>query len=619
MEEKNTVVTATAKETQVDYKGIKTMPFIIGNEAFEKLGSWGTTSNLIVYFTTVFNMKRVNAAILIDAYKGTSFVTPLIGGFLADAYFGLETDYNLFSCTAKGMILLMLTAAIPKLHPPNCGTQKNELCVQATTPQWIFMACALGFLVIGAGGIRPCNMAFGADQFNPKTDTGKRSIISFINWYFFVLSSCTLISLTVIIYVQSNVSWTVGLALPPCLMLIACILYFMGSRTYVKVKPEGSPFTRFIQVLVAATRKRRLAQLDNPEIALFNYIDPNSVNSMLQHTDQFRFFDKAAIVSHEDQITADGTSENPWRLCSMQQVEELKCLIRVLPVWISSAMFHITVTQQHSYAVYQALQSDRHLGTKNFKVPAASYIVFSWITIVIWIPIYDRLIVPPLRKLTSQEGGMTLLQRMGIRTFISIITMFVSALVEQRRRNFALTYPTLGIAKGGGAVSSMCAHWLILQLSINGLSEAFNHIGQLEFYYNQFPENMRSVAVSFFFLGFAVGSYISSFMVSIVHRTTEGNITGNWLPEDLNKGRLDYFYYMISVMNVVNFGYFLVCARWYRYKGSGTATKEAASKNIKDAEKTLNRSVREMYVRCNKTVFSFSTSITLPDLIIHCP
>ncbi|KAI3885419.1 hypothetical protein MKX03_036311 [Papaver bracteatum] len=586
MEEKSTVVTATAKETQVNYKGIKTMPFIIGNEAFEKLGAWGTTSNLIVYFTTVFNMKRVNAAILIDAYKGTSFVTPLIGGFLADAYFGRYKTLGFASIASfLGMILLMLTAAISKLHPPNCGTQKNELCVQATTAQWSFMACALGFLVIGAGGIRPCNMAFGADQFNPKTDTGKRSIISFINWYFFVLSSCTLISLTVIIYVQSNVSWTVGLALPPCLMLIACILYFMGSRIYVKVKPEGSPFTRFIQVLVAATRKRSLAKLDNPEIALFNYTDPNSINSMLQHTDQFRFFDKAATISDIDQIKADGTSANPWRLCSMQQVEELKCLIRVLPVWISSAIFHITVTQQHSYAVYQALQSDRHLGTKNFKVPAASYIVFSWLTIVIWIPIYDRLIVPPLRKLTGQEGGITLLQKMGIGTFISIITMFVSALMEQRRRNFAITYPTLGIAKGGGAVSSMSAHWLILQLSINGLSEAFNHIGQLEFYYNQFPENMRSVAVSFFFLGFAVGSYISGFMVSIVHRTTEGNVTGNWLPEDLNKGRLDYFYYMITVMNVLNFGYFLVCARWYRYKGSGTATRELASKNIKDAEK----------------------------------
>ncbi|KAI3854870.1 hypothetical protein MKX03_010786 [Papaver bracteatum] len=341
-----------------------------------------------------------------------------------------------------------------------------------------------------------------------------------------------MISLTLIVYMQSNVSWAVGLALPPCLMLIACILFFMGSRIYVKVKPEGSPLTRFVQVIVAATRKRRLAQQDNPEISFFNCIHPNSINSKLQHTDQFGFFDKAAILSNTDQIKADGTSANPWRLCNMQQVEELKRVIRVLPIWVSGAIFHITITQQHTYVEFQALQSDRHLGTNNFKVPAASYIVFSWLSIVIWIPIYDRLIVPQLRKLTGKEG--------------------VSALLEQRRRNFSLTYPMLGIAKGGGAISSMSSNWLILQPI--GLSEAFNHIDQLEFYYNQFPQNMRSVAV-----------YISSFMVSVVHRTTEGNTTGNWL-----------LLYMITVMNVVNFGYFLVCARWYRYKGSGTATKEVA-------------------------------------------
>ncbi|KAI3953940.1 hypothetical protein MKW98_017764 [Papaver atlanticum] len=562
MEEENVVIATTAKETQVNYRGLKAMPFIIGNEAFEKLGTWGTSSNLIVYLTTVFNMKRVNAAVLINAFTGTSFVSPLIGGFLADAYFGRYKTLGFASVASLlGMILLMLTATISKLHPPNCGTQKNELCVQATTPQWTFIVCALGFLVIGSGGVRPCNLVlkYGhptqnqlamTDQFNPKTDTGKRSIISFINWYFFVLSSSTMISLTLIVYVQSNVSWTVGLALPPCLMLIACILFFMGSRIYVKVKPEGSPLTRFVQVIVAATRKRRLAQPDNPEISLFNCIHPNSINSKLQHTDQFGFFDKAAILSNTDQIKADGTSANPWRLLTSGRVE--MC-------YKSSPNMDF-----------------RHLGTNNFKVPAASYIVFSWLSIVIWIPIYDRLIVPQLRKLTGKEGGITLLQRMGIGTFISIITMLVSALVEQRRRNFSLTYPTLGIAKGGGAISSMSSNWLILQLSISGLSEAFSHIGQLEFYYNQFPENMRSVAVSFFFLGFALGSYISSFMVSVVHRTTEGNTTGNWLPEDLNKGRLDYFYYMITMMNVVNFVYFLVCARWCRYKGSGTATKEVA-------------------------------------------
>ncbi|RZC60726.1 hypothetical protein C5167_022496 [Papaver somniferum] len=112
----------------------------------------------------------------------------------------------------------------------------------------------------------------------------------------------------------------------------------------------------------------------------------------------------------------------------------------------------------------------------------------------------------------------------------------------------------------------MSALWLIPQLSISGLADAFSIVGQVEFYYKQFPENMKSMGMSVYLLGFTVGSYASGLMVSIVHQTTKGAATGNWLPEDLNEGRLDYFYYTITGIGVVNFFYFVLCSRWYRYK-----------------------------------------------------
>ncbi|KAI3970619.1 hypothetical protein MKX01_024266 [Papaver californicum] len=549
--EEDKITTPNANE--IKYRGIRVMPFILGNEMFEKLGTFGISSNFLVYLTTVFNIKHVTAAIVISVYHGTTFFTPLIGGYT-------------LTLTWDGMLLVTLTAAVSKLHPPDCKVKKNELCIQPTAPQWAFLLFAMGFLVIGSGGIRPCTMAFGADQFDPKNEASKRSVNSFINWYYFVLSSCLVVSMTLIVYVQSNLSWSIGLAVPSCLMLIACILFFLGSRFYVKVKPEGSPVASVIQVLVAATRKWKLNQPENPEVSLFNHIPEDSMNSRLDYTNQFRFVDKAAIVTVDDLINADGSAANPWRLCRIQQVEEVKCLVRVLPIWASTSVFHIPTTFLHTYAVFQALQSDRHLG--KFQVPAASYIAFCWLSMSIWIPIYDRLIVPSLRKLTGQEGGITILQRIGIGTLLSAIMMLVSAVIEQRRRNTALTFPTLGTTKGGGAISSMSALWLIPQLSISGLADAFSIVGQVEFYYKQFPENMKSMGMSVYLLGFTVGSYASGFMVSIVHQTTEGAATGNWLPEDLNEGRLDYFYYIIAAIGVVNFFYFVLCSRWYRYKGT---------------------------------------------------
>ena len=118
---------------------------------------------------------------------------------------------------------------------------------------------------------------------------------------------------------------------------------------------------------------------------------------------------------------------------------------------------------------------------------------------------------------------------------------------------------------------------------ITGVAEAFAAIGQVEFYYKQFPENMRSIAGALFFCGLGGSNYLSSFLISIVHRTTEGSANGNWLSEDLNKGRLDYFYYMITGLGAITLGYFLLCARWYKYKGSGGITIETEMNSQKPA------------------------------------
>ena len=59
-----------------------------GNETFEKLGTLGTSTNLLVYFTTVFNMKSITAATIINFFNGTTNMAPLVGAFLSDTYFG---------------------------------------------------------------------------------------------------------------------------------------------------------------------------------------------------------------------------------------------------------------------------------------------------------------------------------------------------------------------------------------------------------------------------------------------------------------------------------------------------------------------------------------------------
>ncbi|KDP45400.1 hypothetical protein JCGZ_09649 [Jatropha curcas] len=573
---------------EINYAGIKAMPFIIGNESFEKLGTIGSSQNLVVYLTTVFNMKSVKATTFINVFNGTASIATLVGAFLSDTYFGRYNSLGFASVASfLGMLVLMLTAAIPNLHPPKCAAgESNSNCISPTPWQFAFLLSAFGFLVIGAGGIRPCNLAFGADQFNPNTESGKKGISSFVNWYFITYTVAVMVSATAIVYVQSDVSWAIGLAIPAFLMFLSCTVFFLGTRIYVIVKPQGSPLTSVAQVLVAAAKKQSLKLPQNPAASLFNFIPSKSLNSKLPHTNQFRFLDKAAIITSDSEINLDGSAKNPWRLCSIQQVEEVKCWVRIFPLWASAIIFHLPLIQQQTYPVLQALQLDRRLGTSGFKIPAATYTIFTMLTLTVWIPIYDRIVVPYLQRLTGKEGGFTLLQRMGIGIILSILCMLVSGLVEEHRRNLAFNKPTLGIAQKGGKISSISGMWLVPQLAISGLAEGFNYVAQIEFYYKQFPENMRSIAQSFFFASQAISSYLSGFLVSIVHQITSGTATGDWLAEDLNEGKLDYFYYMIGVFEIVNLMYFLVCAKWYRYTGVDDTSVELA-KGTKESQKQI--------------------------------
>uniref|UniRef100_A0A3Q7HU58 Uncharacterized protein n=1 Tax=Solanum lycopersicum TaxID=4081 RepID=A0A3Q7HU58_SOLLC len=136
------------------------------------------------------------------------------------------------------------------------------------------------------------------------------------------------------------------------------------------------------------------------------------------------------------------------------------------------------------------------------------------LSITIWLPIYDRVLLPWLRKFTGKEDGISLLQKMGIGIFLSIVTMFISGIVEDRRRTLTMTRPMLQMTQGKGAISSMSGLWLIPQMALSGLSKAFTLISENEFFYKQCPETMRSIAASFFFVGLAGSSYLSSIIKS---------------------------------------------------------------------------------------------------------
>lgn len=261
----------------------------------------------------------------------------------------------------------------------------------------------------------------------------------------------------------------------------------------------------------------------------------------------------------DGEVNPDGSRVSSWNLVSIQQVEEVKCLIKVIPILVSGILCFTAIIQQGTFTVSQALKMDRHLGP-NFQIPAGSIGVISMITIGIWLPIYDRILVPSLRKITKIEDGITLLQRIGIGIMFSILSMIVAGLVEKKRRDYANHH------NRPDGLAPLSVMWLAPHLILMAFAEAFSILGQLEFYYKEFPDHMKSVGNAMFFVTAGCANYVSSALVTMVHKVTGKNGRPDWLTADINAGRVDYFYYVIAGLGVLNLVYYLLVASQYQYK-----------------------------------------------------
>ncbi|KAF8393393.1 hypothetical protein HHK36_021636 [Tetracentron sinense] len=455
-----------------------------------------------------------------------------------------------------GMTLLWLTAMIPEMKPPLCD-QSTNICELATPAQLAILFSSFGLMSIGAGCIRPCSIAFGADQLDKKDKPDNEIVLqSFFNWYYASIGISTVLALTIIVYIQDQLGWEVGFGIPAILMVFSALMFLLGSSLYIKVKANKSLFTEFSQVLVVAFKNRSLAFPTNDSDGCYHYSQDSNIVSP---TNNLRFLNKACILRNpERDLNPDMSASNPWSLCTVDQVESLKSLLRVIPMWSTGIMILVSMTQT-SFSTLQANTMDRHI-TSMFQIPAGSFAVFTIVTLTIWVAIYDRTIIPLLAKYTGRLNGLSTKLRMGIGLLLSCLAMGIAAIVENIRRRIAIEQ---GLADNPSTVMNMSAMWLVPQYCLFGLAEAFNAIGQIEFYYSQFPKNMSSIAVALFILGMAVSSLVGSFLVNIVDGVTRTGGRESWLSSNLNKGHLDYYYLLITIWCLINFVYFLGCCWAY--------------------------------------------------------
>ena len=134
--------------------------------------------------------------------------------------------------------------------------------------------------------------------------------------------------------------------------------------------------------------------------------------------------------------------------------------------------------------------------------------------------------------------------------------------MEAKRKQVAAKYNLLDKP---ASIIPISVFWLVPGYIIDGVADVFWAAGTLEFLYGQAPESMRSTTLALHSVAISMGNYLGTFMVTMVHKYTGKE--KNWLPDrNLNRGKLDYYYWLVTGLSVINFVYFVVCAWFYTYK-----------------------------------------------------
>ncbi|CAL4900097.1 unnamed protein product [Urochloa decumbens] len=523
----------------------------------------GALSNLVVYLIKEYNVPSVDAAQIGNIVSGCVSLAPVAGAIVADAFFGCYPVVAVsMAFSVLSVVVFTLTASLHGLRPSPCQPGSGGPCSPATAGQMAALYAGVFLMCVSAAGSRFNQATMGADQFDSAAD---RDVL--FNWFFIFFYASSVLGSTVIVYVQDTVSWTLGFAVSAAAAVVGLAALLAGTRYYRRPAVRGSPFTGLARVAVAAARKRKVSVVKSGELKFHHGRprsgddkDGNSEADLLAPSDSFSFLNRAALITDDDGVAADGSVARPWRLCTVQEVEDFKAVLRILPLWSAAIFLSVAIGVQINFTILQALVMDRAVGVGGgrFTVPAGSMIVGSLLAVVVSLGLLDRVLLPLWRRATGHDP--TPLQRIGAGHVITVASMAASAVIERRRRATAGAHGEEG---NPAWVSPMSAMWLLLPFALSGAGEALHFPGQVTLYYQEFPPSLKNTATGMVAMIVALGFYLSTALIGVVRRATA------WLPDNMNASRLENLYWLLTVLVAVNFGYYMLCARLYKYQNIG--------------------------------------------------
>ncbi|TMW84983.1 hypothetical protein EJD97_024011 [Solanum chilense] len=516
--------------------------------------------SLVIYFNGYMNFSLTKSANTVTNFMGTAFLLSLFGAFLSDTYFSRFKTCVLFGIIkVLGFAVLGVQAHFSQLRPFPCKDvplSQNDRCESADAGQLAILYGGVYLIAFGNSGVKAALPSLGADQFDEKDPKEAAKLSSYFNWLLFYNTIGAILGITVLVWISDNQGWDWSFGICSVAVGLSILLLTMGKQFYRCNVPKGSPLMRIPQVFVAAFRNRNLPLPQNKDdLHQIRSGEPENGTEILQRTNQFKFLDRAAILRNNQEASTT-SAHGPWSLCTISQVEETKIVVRMLPIILSTVFMNTCMAQFQTFTIQQSMTMNRKI--QNFEIPGPSIPVIPQLFQLFLIPVYDRIFVPIARKFTGIPSGIRQLQRIGVGQVLSAVSMAVAAVVESHRKSVSIKHNMVDSA----SPLPMSVFWLGYQFVIAAMAQIFTIVGLMNFFYAESTSGLKSLSMAISWSSMAFGYFTSSIVVSVINK-----VSGGWLANNnLNRDKLDYFYWLLAGVSVLNFGFYLLCASWYKYK-----------------------------------------------------